>query len=184
MQRFRTTFFLVSSLFLLLVGCSTSSVVKQVRHVSLQEQPVWTESLRSDEQMNRYQVSIKVKDNTITGICLLKKVEDGWRGSMINEMGARAFDFTVTEKKATLVNTISMMDKWYIRNTIAADLHFLFEADNPHVAFQRKTTRYVEDENLVVRLKNKKSITRMADGSIVMENLKRNIVYSLVEIEE
>jgi len=184
MQRFKTTFFLVSSLCLLLMGCSTSSGVKQGQRASLQELPVWTEVLRSDEQMNRYQVTIKVKNNTITGMCLLKKAADGWRGSLINEFGAKAFDFIVTGKKAKLVNTISMMDKWYIRKTIASDLHFLFETDNPDVSFQHKTVRYMENGALHVTYKKKKSIERLPDGNLVMRNLKHNIEYSLKKVEE
>lgn len=184
MQRFKTTFFLVSSLLLWLTACSTASVVKQSQLVSQQEQPVWTEALRSDEQLNRYQVSIKVKNNTITGMCLLKKAEDGWRGSMVNEFGAKAFDFTVTENKATLVNTIAMMDKWYIRKTIAADLYYLFEADNPQASFQKKTMRFMKDGALFVTYKKKKSIERLADGSIVMKNLKHDLLYSLQKIDK
>jgi len=184
MQRFRTIFFLVSSLCLLLAGCSTTSGVKQGQGLSEQDLPVWTEVLRSDVEMNRYQVSIKVKNNTITGMCLLKKAADGWRGSLVNEFGAKAFDFIVTEKKAKLVNTISMMDKWYIRRTVASDLHFLFEADNPDVSFQNKTVRYMENGVLHTRYKKKKSIERMPDGSLVMRNLKHNIEYTLKKVEE
>lgn len=184
MQRSRTIFFLVSSLCLLLAGCSTTSGVKQGQSMIYQKLPVWTDVLRSDVEMNRYQVSIKVKNNTITGMCLLKKAEDGWRGSLVNEFGAKAFDFIVTDKKAKLVNTIPMMDKWYIRKTIASDLYFLFEADNPDVSFQKQTVRYMDNGTLHVNYKKKKSIERKPDGSIMMNNLKYNIGYSLKRIDE
>lgn len=183
MLRFRTTFFLVSSLLLLLAGCASTSKVQSYSYASPQELPVWEQALRSDDEMNRYQVSFKVKNNTITGICLLKKVEDGWRGTLMNEMGAKAFDFMITGKKCKLVNVMSMMDKWYIRKTIADDLYFLFETDNPDAGFQRKTVRYDENGTLVVRYGKKKKLTRTPGAVITMENLKRNILYSLERIE-
>jgi hypothetical protein len=158
--------------------------VKLGQNRSLQQLPLWTDVLRSEEALNRYQVSIKVKNNTITGMCLLKKAADGWRGSLVNEFGAKAFDFIVTGKKAKLVHTIPMMDKWYIRKTIASDLHFLFEADNPEASFQKRTVRTMENETLRVDYKQKKSIERMPDGSLMMKNLKYNIEYSLKRVEE
>lgn len=183
MLRFRTTFFLVSSLLLLLAGCVSTSKVQPDAYGSIQDLPVWTEAVRSDEQMNRYQVSFKVKNNTITGICLLKKSEDGWKGTLMNEMGAKAFDFIIAEKKCRLMNVMPMMDKWYIRNTIADDLYFLFETDNPKAGFQNKTVRFIEHGSLVVRNGKKKKLIRTPDAKISMENLKRNISYSLDRIE-
>jgi hypothetical protein len=76
------------------------------------------------------------------------------------------------------------MNKWYIRQTIAGDLHFLFEIDNPDVSFQTKTTRYEQDGALIVTLKKKKSIVRHTDNSLTLKNLKRKIVYSLNILSE
>lgn len=183
MLRFRTTYFLVSTLFLLLAGCaSTSRTGSHAVYVSPQQLPVWEQVLRSDNEMNRYQVNLKTKKNTITGICLLKKSEDGWRGTLMNEMGAKAFDFMVTGENCKLMNVIPMMDKWYIRKTIADDLYFLFQIDNPDAGFQRKTTRTDENGTLMLRY-GKKKITRVSDTKVTLENLKRNILYSLERIE-
>jgi len=134
--------------------------------------------------MNRYQVNIQVKGNTITGICMLQKSDEGWRGTLINEFGVRVFNFIVTPQKCELLNTIAMMNKWYIRRTIAGDLHFLFEIDNPDVSFQTKTMRREQDGVLTVSMKKKKSITRNPDNSLTLNNLKRKIVYSLNKIPQ
>ena len=53
MLRFRTTFFLVSSLLLLLAGCVSTSKVQPDAYGSIQDLPEWTDAVRSDEQMNR-----------------------------------------------------------------------------------------------------------------------------------
>jgi len=174
-------YFLVSSLILLLTGCATTSQIQRNAYLSPENSRLWTDELRDDEQLNRYQVSIQVKDNHITGICMLKKSDDSWRGTLINEFGVKAFDFIVTPKKCDLLNTIAMLNKWYIRQTIAGDLHFLFEIDNPTVSFQKKTVRSIDEQDgsLIIRYQKKKSVTRMPDNKLELRNLKRSIVYSL-----
>jgi len=178
-------YFLVSSLILLFTGCAATSGIKQNAYASPADSRLWTGELRDNENINRYQVAIQAKGNHITGICMLKRSDEGWRGTLINEFGVKAFDFIVTPQKCELLNTISLLNKWYIRRTIADDLHFLFETDNPDVAFQKKTVRYHEqDGSLVIRLKKKKSITRMPDNRLTLRNQKRKIVYSLNVIPE
>ena len=178
-------FFLVSPLVLFLTACATTSQVNQTAYVPLNSR-LWTDVLRDDEQLNRYQVNIQVKDNHISGICMLKRSDDSWRGTVMNEFGVKAFDFIVTPKKCELLNTISFLNKWYIRRTIASDLHFLFEIDNPVVSFQKKTVRSMDEQNgsLTIRFKKNKSIIRPPDNRMEMRNLKRKIVYSLNKISE
>ena len=177
-------YLLVSSLFFLLTSCATTSQVRQTAHTSLENSRLWTDELRDNETINRYQASIQVRGNHISGMCMLKKSEESWRGTLMNEFGVKAFDFIVAPKKCVLLNTISLMNKWYIRRTIAGDLHFLFEIDNPDVAFQKKTVRYEQNGTLEIRHKKNKSIIRMPDNSIQLTNLKHNIVYSLTIIPE
>lgn len=145
---------------------------------------VWTPDLRVDDQRNSYQVSIQAKGSPVSGICMLKKSADGWRGTLINEMGVKAFDFMIAGSKCKLLNVIPVLDKWYIRKTLAADLYFLFEADNPSASFQPKTSRNEQNGTLCVDYKNKKSIARRPDGSVTMKNLTRHISYSLQKTRE
>ena len=177
-------YFLVSSLFLLFTGCATTSGINRTAYGLSASNRLWTEELRDIENINRYQVSIQVRGNNITGMCMLKKSDEGWRGTLINEFGVKAFDFIVTSTKCELLHTISMLNKWYIRRTIADDLHFLVEIDNPNVSFQTKTTRIEQDGTLMISMKKKKSITRSTDNSLTLNNLKRKIVYSLNKIPE
>jgi len=178
-------YFLVSSVFVLFTSCATTSELQRNAYELSANSRLWTDDLRDDEQLNRYQVSIQAKGNHITGICMLKKSDEGWRGTLVNEFGFKAFDFIIMPKKCELLNTISLLNKWYIRQTIAGDLHFLFEIDNPGVSFQRKTVRTVaQDGSLTIRFQKKKSIVRMPDNRIEMRNLKRKIVYLLNNIPE
>ncbi|MDR2765039.1 MAG: hypothetical protein LBB90_08415 [Tannerella sp.] len=180
-----TKYFLVSGLLLCLItSCATVPTVQQSRtNLPEANARVWTEALRSEDRKNSYQVTIRIKDKQISGICLLKKVGDEWRGSLVNEFGAKAFDFIVTSRKCELQNVVSLMDKWYIRKTIASDLYSLFEVDNLKASFRKKKV-CCEQDALVVRFGKKRVVTRLPDETLTMQNLVRHISYSLVRMEE
>ena len=168
----------------LLVGCaSVTPTVKRGATAMQSDAIVWTSEFRSDNLKNSYRVTLKTPDNSITGICILKKNGDEWRGTLINEMGARAFDFIVTDEKCELLNVIAMMDKWYIKKTVAADLYYLFNVDNPKASFQKQLERFEQDGNLVVNNK-KKQILVEPDGSVLLMNNRHNLQYELRKMIE
>ena len=168
----------------ILVGCaSVTPAVKRGATATKSSSVVWTQDLRSDSIINRYHVTLKTPDNSITGICIMKKSGDEWRGTLINEMGAKAFDFVVTDGKCELLNVISMMDKWYIKKTVAADLYYLFNVDNPKASFSKQLERFEQGENLVVNLK-KKQILVEPNGSVLLMNNRRNLQYELRKLVE
>ncbi|MDR3194459.1 MAG: hypothetical protein LBT76_04090 [Tannerella sp.] len=170
----------------LLTGCGTASPAMRRNGTDLLPAGarVWTEAMRSEERKNTYRVTIRMKNTAITGLCLLKKDGGGWKGTFINEFGARAFDFTVNPRQCELREVIAGMDRWYIRRTLASDLHFLFEIDHPQAPFRRKTTRVEEGQTLCVRYGRGKSVTRSPDGTLTLKNLSRDITYTLVPINE
>ncbi|MDR2913287.1 MAG: hypothetical protein LBV74_00380 [Tannerella sp.] len=176
--------FLFCSLFVFIVSCSSvTPTVKRTTAARPTESVVWTPDFRSDSLKNSYRVVLKTPDNSITGICILKKNGDEWRGTLMNEMGAKAFDFIVTDEKCELLNVISMMDKWYIKKTVAADLYYLFNVDNPKASFQKKLERFEQDGNLVVNYK-KKQILVEPDGSVLLMNNRHNLQYELRRMVE
>jgi len=169
----------------LLVGCASTSpaTIGRTATAKQSESVVWTQELRSDDLANRYSVKLKTPDNTISGICILKKSGEEWRGTLINEMGAKAFDFIVRDDKCELLNVISMMDKWYVRKTIASDLYYLFNVDNPQASFHKTLECFEQDGNLVVNNK-KKQIVVEQDGSVMLINNRHNLQYELRRIAE
>lgn len=70
----------------------------------------------------KYRMWIGLKGKEISGIMAVKYLDNEWRGSMINEFGVKAFDFIATEGKCRMLNTVSFLDKWYIRKTVESDL--------------------------------------------------------------
>ncbi|MDR2139755.1 MAG: hypothetical protein LBP50_09435 [Tannerella sp.] len=177
-------YFLVSGLLCLTASCAiTSTVQHSGSDLPEANARVWTEALRSEDRKNSYQVTVRIQDKQISGVCLLKKVGDAWRGSLVNEFGAKVFDFTVTSQKCELQNVVSPMNKRYIRKIIASDLYCLFEVDSPEASFRKKTVCR-EQDTLVVRFGRKKVITRLPDGTLRMQDLAHDISCTLIRKEE
>ena len=116
--------------------------------------------------ISRYRVLIKTGQAEISGIMLIKYINNEWRGSLVNEFGIKAFDFISPEGKCKLQNTIPFLDKWYIRRTIESDFTFLLW-DAP-----------------AGKIKKGKSLEQFPDGRFVLKNEKRNIEYSFNYIEQ
>ncbi|MDR2626587.1 MAG: hypothetical protein LBC40_00960 [Dysgonamonadaceae bacterium] len=115
--------------------------------------------------ITKYRITIQTKDTETTGIFALKYAGGEWRGSLINEVGAKAFDFIASDGRCHLINLISFLDKWYIRQTIESDFAFLFYAP----------------KDLPVK---GKSFQVLPGGAFVLKNEKRNIVYSFQPFEQ
>jgi hypothetical protein len=73
-----------------------------------------------------FRLKIRTASAEVTGILVVKGDGDRWRGSLINEFGVKAFDFTLSGRKCRLLNVAPYLDKWYIRRTIAADFSYIF----------------------------------------------------------
>ncbi|GHT01299.1 hypothetical protein AGMMS49525_01630 [Bacteroidia bacterium] len=120
--------------------------------------------------VSKFRVLIKTGQAEISGIMIVKYVpnslKDEWRGSLINEFGVKAFDFVAPQGKCKLHNTISFLDKWYIRKTVESDFAFLlWDAANG------KTVKG-------------KHFEQLPDGDFILKNEKRDIEYSFQLIEE
>jgi len=166
-------------LFVVMGGCSfVNSVVKRTAPDFL----VWTVDLRSDYQKNSYHFVLKSPINSVSGICFLKKNGGEWRGTLINEMGAKIFDFIVTDTKCELLDVISMMNKPYITKTVAGDLYFLFNADNPEAPFQKRLERFEQDGTKVVNYQKKQIVVK--SDSILLINRRYKLQYELKKIVE
>ena len=166
---------------LLLTGCAATRNVRQTEASAAQ---VWTPAMRSAEAKNTYRVHLWAAGNDLTGICVVKRVGDEWRGSLVNEFGSKAFDFVTTARRGTLLNVFPMMDRWYIRRTIAADLHFLFEVDNAEAAFARRMERSERGDTIVAVSGRWRMTATPHDSTVTLVNVRRNIVYELRRMAE
>lgn len=109
-----------------------------------------------------YRVSIDARGKEITGICAMSQENGCTMGTIVNEFGVKALDFTYNGKKAKLQNVFPPINKWYIKKVLRKDIAFLLENINAKGN----------------RQKGKRTITFGNDGEIVMKNERYNITYT------
>lgn len=130
---------------------------------------LWAQSpLLSLDGRHHYRVTIAARGAELSGICIIKTDGEGSRGSVVNEFGIHALDFTVSpdRKKVKLLNVMPAMNRWYIKRVVRGDLKFLFNAtQNP----QRK---------------GKRTVTVDSDQTVTLVNSKYRLKYSFLEINE
>jgi len=170
-------------LFVGLAGCSfIDSFVSKTPIGKPTNFIVWKADLRSDYQKNSYHFFLKSPANNVSGICFMKKMDNEWRGTLINEMGAKIFDFIVTDTNCELIDVISVMNKPHITKTVASDLHFLFNVDNPNAPFQKHLKRFKQFEMNVVNYRQKQILVK--SDSILLVNRTHKLLYGLNKILE
>lgn len=79
---------------------------------------------------DRYSVAITFGSTSFSGICVVKRQESRIAGSVVNEFGIRAFDFTMTpdRRRVKLLNITKPLDRCLVRKAIRTDLRKLFTA--------------------------------------------------------
>lgn len=90
---------------------------------------------------------------SLTGICLVRQTEEGLAGSVVNEFGIRAFDFTCRHDKVRVMNVLPQMNRWYIRRLLRADLRLLAASKAITPGRRRQLTTYLPDSLLLSNLK-------------------------------
>ncbi len=90
----------------------------------------------------KYNAYIEMPRAYISGISVLLKEGNVIKGSLFNEFGITALDFTYDPKrqKVKLHNVIKMMDKWYIRRVIRKDIAKMM------ICLQKGETQYVNEK--------------------------------------
>lgn len=72
----------------------------------------------------KYAAYIEMPKAYVSGICVLLQEDGLIKGSLFNEFGITALDFTYNPQrdKIKLYSVMKMMDKWYIRKVLKKDL--------------------------------------------------------------
>lgn len=72
----------------------------------------------------KYNATIEMSKGYVSGVCIM--VNDGGviKGSLFNEFGISAIDFTYQpdKRKVKLLSVIKMLNKWYIKKVLRQDL--------------------------------------------------------------
>lgn len=120
---------------------------------------------------NEYTVDVKLRHKLISGIFVMEYNQKSCVaiGTLINEFGIKVFDFSSSGKKMKIFNLIAPLDKWYIRNILKKDLHFIVERLN--------------NINKIEHAAKTRMTMRLQNDSILFENNRYNINYSLVPMK-
>lgn len=108
-----------------------------------------------------YAVNIDFAQVNFSGICIIRDIGTGVTGSLINEFGLKAFDFVFDKEKGKckITNAFHLMNKWYIRKVIGADLSILLRAKNTKRKMRKHrieiTSDYVILQNIKFKLRYK-----------------------------
>lgn len=107
-----------------LVSVSVAAMCLTTLPVSAQQAQLYPDSIGHRVKCN---AAIEMKKGYLSGVCML--VNDGGvvRGSIFNEFGISAIDFTYypEKDKVKLGEVIRMLNRWYIRKVLKKDLRLL-----------------------------------------------------------
>ena len=119
----------------------------------------------------KYAAYIEMPKAYVSGICVLLQEDGLIKGSLFNEFGITALDFTYNPQrdKIKLHSVMKMMDKWYIRKVLRGDFSFFL-------------SNYDQGRNVV---KKKRKLTVMPNGDIIVSNerYKINYTFSPMQVE-
>lgn len=119
-----------------------------------------TDSVVSDTQRHTFQ--IETSKAFLSGILITKVQDDCIIGSLVNEFGVSAIDFSfnIANDKLKLISVVSFLNKWYIKKTLSSDLKFCIHQIY-HIPWKKKHHYIVET----------------VDDSIMILNGKRKLKY-------
>ena len=95
----------------------------------------------SDGEKAKYMCHIEMPKGYISGICVLRQQEGLIIGSIFNEFGISAMDFTcdLAKKKVKLHSVVKMLDRWYIKRMLRKDLcQVMYELKNGGSIYENK----------------------------------------------
>ena len=105
--------------------------------------------------MQRYTFQIETPKAYLSGILITKAQDDCIIGSLVNEFGVSAIDFSfnIEKDKLKLINVVSFLNKWYIKKTLNSDLKFCIHQIY-HIPWKKKHHYIVECVDDSIRIFN------------------------------
>lgn len=121
------------------------------------------DSVSQHTPLSKHAFQIDTPKGFVSGILLVSENDEYINGSMINEFGVSAIDFSYSKKKqkVKLLSVVSFLNKWYIKQVLKNDIMFCL-----HVLFD---TPYKKNHGY--------EVVRTID-SVSITNPKRQLKYS------
>ena len=94
--------------------------------------PVWAQDADSPVDTTvttlQYNLLMDARGHEVTGLCIMNISADGSVvGTIINELGVKAFDFTRDHGRTRVLNVLGPLNKWYIRKVLRNDVTFILD---------------------------------------------------------
>ena len=96
---------------------------------------------------------MQARGHEITGLCIMDIADDGAIvGTVVNEMGVKAFDFTMVSDKTKIINVIGPLNKWYIKRVLRKDFSFILHyiKGGKDVIMKWRTLRFLPNGDINV----------------------------------
>ena len=140
--------------------CSTPCIAQDV----LEEKPSDKDSIVVKE----FRLLANIRNHEITGICVINiSNEYSMAGTLVNEFGIKAFDFSYSEGKVEILNVMNHINKWYIRKVLKNDIRFIL-------------TNIFSNKSEIIE--KKRTMKKMKDGKIIVVNNRHKISYSFLPL--
>lgn len=101
--------------------------------------------LLSGNERAQWNMTLQRGTMVLTAICIARQTDEGMVGTVVNEFGLRAFDFSCKKNKVKVFNVMPMMNKWYIRKVLRADLKVLAADCDVKLGRKRKLDLHLPD---------------------------------------
>lgn len=127
-----------------------------------------TDTVGNPKSVRRYSYEISMEKGHITGIMITKCDDGAIIGTLVNEFGVSALSFVYDAKKhrMQLKDVMSMLDKWYIKRVLKADLTFCL-----HILYD---IPYTKKNNYILSVK---------EPEISITNPKRKLTYTFKPLD-
>lgn len=81
----------------------------------------------------------------VSGICVIMLEGDVLKGSIFNEFGITAMDFTyqIQKEKVKLISVLPMLNKWYIKRVLKKDLKAVIKGLEQGKTTYENTRRHI-----------------------------------------
>lgn len=117
-----------------------------------------------------YAVTLDFGRAHLTGLCIVKRLDNELVGTLLNEFGIRALDFRYDPQRGRvrLSNLLALLDSWYIRKTLRRDLSLLLQNAALEAPLQRRGRR----------------LARLDDGTLSLTHTRRDLELRFTPLNE
>jgi hypothetical protein len=100
---------------------------------------------QEDGSRTKFTTTIEMPKGYVSGICVIMLEGDVLKGSIFNEFGITAMDFTyqIHKEKVKLISVLPMLNKWHIKRVLKKDLKAVIKGLEQGKTTYENTRRHI-----------------------------------------